>query len=87
MRRAAAVSCRRCEYARPGTPRLKVVARACVGCMASSFCAAAGRVVWIGGDFAEPALLLGPLEAIEEVGVDLLEPWRLSWVKLEEGSI
>src|SRR5258708_16765003 len=38
------------------------------------------------GDFAEPALLPGLLKAIEEVGVDLLEPWALSWVNAKEGA-
>ncbi|MEU0810944.1 hypothetical protein [Streptomyces sp. NPDC005970] len=33
-----------------------------------------------GGDLAEPALDLGLLEAVDEVGVDLLEAWHLGWV-------
>lgn len=33
-----------------------------------------------GGDLAEPALVLGLLEAVDEVGVDLLEAWHLGWV-------
>jgi len=32
------------------------------------------------GDFTEPALLPGLLEAIQEIGVDLLQPWPLSWI-------
>lgn len=33
-----------------------------------------------GGDFAEPALVPGLLEAVDEVGVDLLEAWHLGGV-------
>ncbi|MEU0481357.1 hypothetical protein ABZ260_19490 [Streptosporangium sp. NPDC006013] len=32
------------------------------------------------GDFTEPALVLGFLEPVVEVGVDFFEPWLLSWV-------
>ena len=32
------------------------------------------------GDFTEPALLPGLLKAINEIGVDLLQSWSLSWV-------
>jgi hypothetical protein len=32
------------------------------------------------GDFAEPALVLGLLEAVDEIGVDLLKAWQLGWV-------
>ncbi len=33
-----------------------------------------------GGDLAEPALVPGLLEAVDEVGVDLLEAWHLGRV-------
>jgi hypothetical protein len=46
--------------------------------MASGFCAAAAGRVLDRGDFAEPALLPDLMEAVEEVGVDLLESWPLS---------
>jgi hypothetical protein len=32
------------------------------------------------GDVAEPALFFGFLQPIEEIGVDPLQPRRLSWV-------
>jgi hypothetical protein len=35
------------------------------------------------GDIAEPALTLGLLEAVVEVGVDLLQPRYLGWVNPE----
>jgi len=36
------------------------------------------------GDFAGPALVFGLLEPVAEVGVDLFQPWYLSWVNAEE---
>ncbi|EMF56384.1 hypothetical protein GTY82_06300 [Streptomyces sp. SID5476] len=50
--------------------------------MASSFCAAAGQSGLDGGDLAEPALILRLLEVVDEVGVDLLEPWHLGLLLL-----
>ncbi|MFJ8313302.1 MULTISPECIES: hypothetical protein [unclassified Streptomyces] len=47
--------------------------------MASSFCAAAHGGL-DGGDLAEPALVPGLLEAVDEVGMDLLEAWHPGWV-------
>jgi hypothetical protein len=35
------------------------------------------------GDLAEPALLLGLIKAVGEVGVDLLQSRYLGWVNLE----
>ena len=67
-------------------PRLTVVLRAVSSRMASSFCACGGQGGLDRGDFAEPALVPGLLEAVEEVGVDLLQPWHLSWVNPEEGA-
>jgi len=32
------------------------------------------------GDLPEPALVLGFLETVGQVGVDLLQPWHLGWV-------
>src|SRR6266851_6285695 len=36
------------------------------------------------GDLAEPALVFGLLEPVAEVGVDLFQPWYLSWVNPKE---
>jgi hypothetical protein len=36
------------------------------------------------GDFAEPALFPGLLEPGAQVGVDLFQPWHLSWVNPKE---
>ncbi|MEU7900521.1 hypothetical protein AB0B45_47790 [Nonomuraea sp. NPDC049152] len=39
-----------------------------------------------GGDFTEPALILGLGETVDEVGVDLFESGLLSWVNAKEGA-
>ncbi|MGP3936839.1 hypothetical protein [Nonomuraea sp. KM88] len=39
-----------------------------------------------GSHFAEPALFFGLGEAVDEVGVDLLQPGLLSWVDAKEGA-
>ena len=36
------------------------------------------------GDLAEPALVPGLLEPVAQVGVDLFQPWYLSWVNPKE---
>jgi hypothetical protein len=32
------------------------------------------------GDFAEPALFLGLIEPVDQIGVELLQSWQLAWV-------
>ncbi|NRQ37512.1 hypothetical protein HII36_37630 [Nonomuraea sp. NN258] len=39
------------------------------------------------GYFAEPALLFGLGEPVDEVGVDLFQSWLLNWVNAEEGDL
>jgi hypothetical protein len=36
------------------------------------------------GDFTQPALLLRLVESVDEVGVDLLQSWLLSWVNSKQ---
>ena len=86
VRRAAAAGCRRRECRAPGHAQADGSTAGGELAHGFQFLRRGGQGGLDRGDFAEPALLPGLLEAIEEIGVDLLEPWSLSWVNAEEGA-
>ena len=86
VRRATAVGCRRRERRAPGHAQADGSTAGGELAHGFQFLRRGGQGGLDCGDFAEPALLPGLLEAIEEVGVDLLEPWPLSWVNAKEGA-
>jgi hypothetical protein len=86
FRRAAAAGCRRRERRAPGHAQADRSPAGGELAHGFQFLRRGGQGGLDRGDFAEPALLPGLLEAIEEGGVDLLEPWPLSWVNAKEGA-
>ena len=86
VRRAAAAGCRCRERRTPGHAQADGSTAGGELAHGFQFLRRGGQGGLDCGDFAEPALFPGLLEAIEEVGVDFLEPWPLSWVNAKEGA-